>query len=200
MNGISERIEDTSNFDVYARIVMPDIRHGKADVLGEASRTIHADAAGMGTQVTPARETVAAPSANYVTFSADKLARKEVRHIRSDCRDFANKLMADHHGNRDSFARPGIPLVNVHVGAADGGAPNPNQNIVNPNLRDGNLSEGQPRLRTALHKGLHRGRNRHELQLLSETEAAVHRDDLSRNEVRARQEEHHSIGDLLTSA
>ena len=52
----------------------PDIAHWERDVFGESPGPIDADALGVRTEMTPARQTVAAAPADHVPFAADDLA------------------------------------------------------------------------------------------------------------------------------
>jgi hypothetical protein len=65
-----------------------------------------------------------------VAFAANDLAGTEVAHVRADLDYTADKLVADDHRHRDGLLRPLVPLVDVHVRAADTGAEHADQNVI----------------------------------------------------------------------
>ena len=89
---------------------------------------------------------VATAPTDDVSLAADDVARMEVAHVRPDVDDLADELVPDHerHGNR--LLRPGVPRVDVEVGAADAGLPHPDQHVVDPDLGLRHILEPQARL------------------------------------------------------
>src|SRR3954464_2711167 len=67
----------------------------------------------------PAGEAIAAVAAHDVPFAADDFAGIEILHVVADGHDFPDKFVAHHHRYRNRLLGPGVPVVNVHVGAAD---------------------------------------------------------------------------------
>jgi len=63
--------------------------------------------------------------------------------------------VADDEGRLDATLRPGIPVVDVHVGAADGGGLDFDQHLVGADLRDVHGDHFQARGGTGLADGLH---------------------------------------------
>ena len=115
--------------------VVPDVRHRQRDQLGERARPVDADAARVRAQVAAAGHAVAAAAADDVALAADDVAGVEVAHVRPDRDDLADELVADRHRHRDRLLRPGVPLVDVQVGAADAGAADADQDVVDAVLR-----------------------------------------------------------------
>ena len=107
-------------------------------------------------QMPPAGEAVAAAAADDVAFAADDVAGVEVVDVRADLDDPADELVADDHRHRDRLLRPGVPVVDVHVGAADAGAQHLDQHVVDAEPRDRDLFEPEPGARFLLHQGPHR--------------------------------------------
>ncbi len=103
---------------------------GRARYSANAPGPVDPDAAGVGAQVAPAGHAVAAAPAHHVALAGDDLARVEVDDVGPHRHDLADKLVAHHHGHRDGLLRPGVPVVDVHVGAADRGAPDLDQDVV----------------------------------------------------------------------
>src|SRR5581483_5872289 len=102
-----------------------------------------------------AGKAVPAAAADHMSFAADQLPRKEIHHIGTDLDDLANKLMADHHGNRDGPRGPGVPVEDVNVRTANRGFLDTNQHVVDADFRDGNFFKPKPRLGPALDQSLH---------------------------------------------
>ena len=80
---------------------------------------------GVRAEVPPAGHAVAAAAADDVPLAADEVARLEVGDVRADLDDLADELVADDERHRDRLLRPGVPLVDVEVGAADPGPAGP---------------------------------------------------------------------------
>src|SRR5438128_11280787 len=117
----------------------PNIGHRQREVLCKSSGTIYTDAFRVRAQMAPASQAIAAMAANHVAFTADDLARKEILHIGANLNDFADKLVPDDHRHWDRFFRPVIPFVDVQIGAANAGAIDPYQDIVDSDRWFGDL-------------------------------------------------------------
>src|SRR5271169_4735887 len=112
----------------------PDVAHGYGDVFSECARPVHAHATGVRAEMPAAGQAVPAVTADHVPFAADNLPGEEVRHVRSDLGDLSDELVSDYHGHGNRLFGPLIPVVDVHVGAADRRALDADQNIVDPDL------------------------------------------------------------------
>jgi len=130
VDGVSEGIEDGGDLVLDAGGVLPDVGHGQNDVLGEGSVAIDTYAEGMGTEMTAAGEAVAAASADDVAFAGDELAYGDVSDVRAKVDDLSDKFVADDETLADSFAGPGIPIVDVEIGAADSCVEDADLNVV----------------------------------------------------------------------
>jgi hypothetical protein len=75
-------------------------------------------------------EAVAAAAADDVAFAADDLAGEEVVDVGADLDDFADELMPHGHRHGDGLLGPGIPFVDVQVGAADAGLADLDEDVV----------------------------------------------------------------------
>ena len=122
VDGVAERVEDAGDVAVDAGAVVPDVGHRQREIFGEGAGPIHADAPGVRAEMPAAGEAVAAAAADDVAFAADDFAGEKVVHVRADLDDLADELVADDHRHGDRLLRPGVPLVDVQVGAADAGA------------------------------------------------------------------------------
>src|SRR5262249_39056030 len=80
---------------------------------------------------------------------------RESFHVIAHAIDNSDKFMANYHRHRDRFLCPGVPVVDVHVRAADGCFQYADQRIVVADLWNGNFLEPQTGLGFCLHDGLH---------------------------------------------
>ena len=119
MDGIAERVENGGNVQIYAGPVVPDIGHGQGDVFRERAGAVDADALRVGAQVTPPGEAIAAAPADDVAFAADDLAGEKVGDIVADFHNLADKLMPDSQRDGNRLFSPGVPVIDMQVGAAD---------------------------------------------------------------------------------
>ena len=69
--------------------------------------------------------------------------------------DLADELVADRHGHGNGLLRPVVPLVDVHVGAADAGAQHADQDVVDADFGDGDILEPQAGLALAFDQSFH---------------------------------------------
>src|SRR5580700_5130956 len=74
-------------------------------------------------------QTVSASSANDMSFTRHDHAGLKIDHMTSHRFNDADKLVANLHRRRNSPLRPAIPFIDVDIGAANGSAENPDQNI-----------------------------------------------------------------------
>ena len=95
----------------------------------------------------PTRHAIATTPTHDVTFATDDITLGEIFDIRADRDDFADKLMTNRHGHWNRLGGPGIPVVNVQVRPTDTGAVHTNQDVVDAELRLGNVFHPETRLR-----------------------------------------------------
>jgi hypothetical protein len=105
--------------------------------------------------VTPARQAIAAATADDMALSTDEIAGEEVLDVGADFNDFADEFVADGHGNGNRFARPGVPFINVDVGAADAGAINFDEDVVEADFGGGNVFQPEAGFSLALNQCFH---------------------------------------------
>jgi hypothetical protein len=155
VHGVAEGIEDARHLLVHAVAMMPDVRHRHADVFGEGSGAVHADADGVFAKVAASGEAVAAATADDVALGADDLAGMEVVHVGADGDDLADELMPDDHRHRNGLLRPGVPFVDVQVGAADAGFADLDEDIIDADLRLRDILEPESALRFGFDECFH---------------------------------------------
>ena len=90
-----------------------------------------------------AGEAIPAAAADNVPFAADDLARMKVGDVRADRRDLPDELVADDQRHGDGLLGPGVPLVDVQIGAANAGAANLDEHVVDADLRPRHVFEPQ---------------------------------------------------------
>src|SRR3954471_19525885 len=103
---------------------MPDVRRRHRDVLGEAPVAVDADDARVRTDVRIAGATEQAATIDDVSFGRDAITLLHIGDEIADLYDFAREFVADDEGRLAAALRPGIPFVDVYVGAADTSAAN----------------------------------------------------------------------------
>jgi len=155
MHRVPERVEDRRHVLVDARTVVPDVRHRQRNELRERTGPIDAEPDRVRAEVPAAGHTVAATPADDVPLAADEVPLPEVAHVRADGDDVPDELVADDHRHLDRALRPVIPRVNVEVGPTDSRLVDPDQHVVDTDLRFRDLLEPEPRLRLSLHQRQH---------------------------------------------
>src|SRR5688572_11921462 len=83
----------------------------------------------------PARAAIAAEAAGQVAFAGDTVAHREAPHFAAHVDDAAVVLVAHGHGHGNGLLRPCIPVIDVHVGAADRGLRDLDEHVVGTDLR-----------------------------------------------------------------
>ena len=111
------------------------IDRGNRQILRERARPIHADADGVAAQMPAPGAAVAAVAAGDVPFAGDAIADAQAAHFAAHLDDLAAVLVAHGHRHGNGLLRPRIPLVDVHVGAADRGLRDLDEHVVRADLR-----------------------------------------------------------------
>ena len=68
----------------------------------------------------PSGEAIPAMAAGDVTFGYNQIALGKPSDVIADRSTTPDKFMTDYHRHRNRFLCPGVPIVDVHVRAADG--------------------------------------------------------------------------------
>ena len=134
---------------------MPDVGHRDAEVLGEGAGPVDADALRVLAEMAAAGQAVAAAAADDVPLAGDDVADLEVVDVAADRDDPADELVADHHRHGDGLLRPGVPVVDVDVGAADGRLVDLDQHVVDADFGHGISSSHRPGCGMLLDEGFH---------------------------------------------
>src|ERR1700691_1619047 len=155
MHRVTEGIVDRSHFLVDLWIMPPNVGHGQRNEFSKGSRSIHAHAQRMRTQVPPSCQAIAAAATDHMPLATHDIAWIEVVDVRAHSDDLPDKFVPDGHRHRNRLLRPGVPLVDMNVGTTDAGISNANQNVVDADGRFSNLFQPEASLRTALYQGFH---------------------------------------------
>jgi hypothetical protein len=102
------------------------------------------------------RQTIATPSADNMPFAGHPVSNFEIMHIAAHRGDDADKLMAHHHGYRYCFLRPGIPIPDVDICAANGCFMDSDQDVIDSRLGNRRVLQPQTRLPILFDQGFHR--------------------------------------------
>ncbi len=156
VHGVAEGIEDAGHIKVDARAVVPHVAHGQGEILREGAGAVDADADGVRAEMAPAGEAIAAAPTDDVAFAAHDFAGEKVVHIFADFDDLADELMADDHRHGDGLLRPGVPFVDVQVGAADAGAVHLDEHVVDAAFGIGHILEPEAGFGFRFDEGFHK--------------------------------------------
>src|SRR5687768_864822 len=155
MDSIAQRIETRKHVERDGRIDEHRIACRNAEELCKRTVAIHAHALRVLAKMTPAGEAVSATATNDVSLAIDEIARLEALYIRSYFRDYSDKLVPDHHGRPDGFLRPRVPVINVHIRAADRRLLDLNQDIVDSGHGHGDFRQFKAGPGMKLRNGTH---------------------------------------------
>src|ERR1700756_1412986 len=100
---------------------MPEIGLGNGHELGKSSRTINANAEGVGTEVPSAGQAVPAMPTGDVAFHGHEIALAPAFDVSTELMNHADEFVPDSHRHRDRFLRPGVPIIDMDISAADRG-------------------------------------------------------------------------------
>ena len=141
---VAERIEDGLHVAGDGRVVDPDVGHRQRQVLGERPGPIDADALGVLAQVAAAGQAIAAAAADHVPFAADDVAGVEILDVAADLDDLGRRTRGPTTiGTGIGLLGPGVPVVDVNVGAANAGPQDLDQHVVDADLRLGDVFQPQ---------------------------------------------------------
>ena len=125
-------------------VVMPDVGHGQR-------RGYSANAPGRLTPTPlvsaqrwrrPARQLRQRPQTTWPSPLTMSPGKKSFD-VGADFDDFANEFVADRHGHGDGFLRPNVPFIDVEVGAADAGAVDLDEDVIDADRRGGEFLQAR---------------------------------------------------------
>ena len=126
-----------------------------AHVLSKSAVPVHAHALGVLAPLDVAGVAVAAVAAGDMALAADPAAHLQTLDASAQLGNLAHILMADDHGGPDVLHRPGVPVVDMYVRAADGGLVDFDEHLSGAGFGNGNLPQFQTNARSWLHQCVH---------------------------------------------
>ena len=142
---VAEGIEDAGDVEIDGLGVWTQtLLIGREMYSAKQPGTVHADAAGVSTKMTPSGQAVAAPAADDVAFAADDLPGKKSATFEPTSTISPTNSWPIDHRDGDRLLRPVVPVVDMEIGAADGSALDPDQDVVDADPGDGNVFQPQP--------------------------------------------------------
>jgi hypothetical protein len=97
--------------------------------------------------------------AGDVAFAGHTLTDPQACDTGTQSGDLTHILMTDGHGGLDVLLGPSIPVVDVHIGAADGSLMHPDQNLTGTGLGHGHTAKFQTYPRLSFYNGVHKFHN-----------------------------------------
>jgi hypothetical protein len=102
---------------------------------------------------------VAAVVAGDVTFTGHTLTDPQTRHTGTQSGDLTHILVTDGHRGLDMLLGPGIPVVDMYIGAADGGLMHPDQNLTGAGLGHRHTAKFQTHACLGFYNSIHKFHN-----------------------------------------
>jgi hypothetical protein len=124
---------------------VPHVGRGHRDVFREASVAIDADDLRVRAHVRISGAAQEASAVDNMPFGSNAIAFLNVGDESSDFDYVAGEFMADDERRLAAAARPLIPVVDVHVGSANSGAANFDQNFIVSDFRLGHITQNHSR-------------------------------------------------------
>src|SRR6185437_10732526 len=126
-----------------------------AHVFGEGAVVIHADDLHELADVRFAGAALQALAAGHVHLRRDEVAFLDAGDLGAHRSYHAAEFVPGDERRMNAALRPGVPVIDVQVGAADRGYFDFDQNVGQADLGDGNVADFGARLRLGLHHGQH---------------------------------------------
>ncbi|MNI83087.1 hypothetical protein D3C73_1398630 [compost metagenome] len=98
---------------------------------------------------------VAADSADHVSFAGDPVPYFDVADVLADFHYFAIEFVAGNEGRFDDALGPGVPALDVEVGAADAGGHHTDFDVAGARFGLGTFDEFEPCVRSGFVESLH---------------------------------------------
>src|SRR6185295_12833564 len=136
-------------------IEMPDVGGGHRDEVGEAAVAIDADDLRVGTDVRVAGATQVAASAHDVSFGGHPIALLHIGDEAAHLHHVAGELVADGEWRPAAALRPGVPVVDVHIGAAHTRAPHLDHDLIVANHRLAHVAQLESGTGSGFHQRSH---------------------------------------------
>ena len=143
VGGVAEGIKEGHHILVQILINEDHIGFGDAQIFGKGTVPIHTHGHGVLAPLDVAVVAVAAAVAGDVTLARDPLTDLQTGDTFTQGSNLTHIFVANGHRGLDMLHRPGIPVVDMDIGAADGGFMNLDQYLTGAGCRHGNLPQFQ---------------------------------------------------------
>ena len=156
MHRIPERLLEGSDFRGEPRSVSPAVFRRQKHIAGERPVAVHAEDLHVLAEVIETAPALAAGVVDHVRLGGDEGARLQGVHLGTDRNHMPGDFVTKDPGRMNVTARPVVPVKDVHVGSADRGGRNLDQDVPALRLRDRHLVEFGARSRSGLDHCRHR--------------------------------------------
>src|SRR5258708_3541595 len=109
----------------------------------------------MSADMAPSGHTVAAAPTDDMTFATHQISGAEGRDVAANLDNCPHELVTDDERRGDSVLRPGIPVINVEIGAANASTQHANEDIIDSDRRYWHFLQPQARLALVLDQCFH---------------------------------------------
>jgi hypothetical protein len=155
VRGIPQRIVDRVDLERHFGIAMPDVELGNGDQLRKGAVAVHAHAQRVGAEVAASGQAVPAMAADDVSFGTDEITDLVTMHVAAHRDDASDEFVACDGAGLDGLLGPRVPIVDMHVGAADARLQDPDQNVIDAVGRLRHVFEPNAFAGFGLHKRFH---------------------------------------------
>jgi hypothetical protein len=139
VDGVAERVKDARHVAIHALAMMPDVCHRQGDVFGKCAGPIDADPLCVSAKVPPSGQTVATTPADDVPSPETTSPGKKSVTFAPTSTISADELVPDNHRHRNGALSPSVPLIDMEISAANAGAVDPDEDIIDAATRFGDV-------------------------------------------------------------
>lgn len=129
VHGVAQGIEDGGDLVGNVAVNRPDIALWQREVLGKTAIAVDADNVHFFADVAVAGAAGFAGAAADVALAADAVADAGSQHGRAQRLDDADEFVAGGDADGDAAGAPGVPFIDVAVGAADAGVGDADEHV-----------------------------------------------------------------------
>ena len=141
---LPKRVETGKDIERDGGIGVPEIGLRDGDELGPGAGPVDAYALGVRTKMAAPGQAVAAMTAGDVAFHRDEVAGGEAFHVGADLVNDPDEFVTDGHRHGDGLLGPGVPVIYMYVGPADGRLEDADEDLSPSTSGTGTSSESRP--------------------------------------------------------
>ena len=109
----------------------------------------------MSAQLATTSQAVAASTTDQMAFTTDQITDFEIIDVATEFNHMANEFVTDNQRHRNGALGPGIPIINMQISAADTGAIDANEHVVNANFGHWYVDQSESRCGGCFGDGFH---------------------------------------------